>query len=380
MSLPIFPSRAIHLRMQINFIDLQKQYKAIESKVQARINKVLNHAGFILGPEVEECEKNLATYVGAKHAITCSSGTDALVMALMAMDIKAGDEVITSPFTFVATAEAIVLVGATPVFVDVERDTYNLDLKLIEKAITKRTKAIMPVSLYGQTPDMDELNALAKKHKLFVIEDAAQSFGAEFKGKKSCNLSDIGCTSFFPAKPLGCYGDGGAVFTNNDQWATAMKEIRVHGQSARYYHPRLGINGRLDTLQCAILIEKLARFPWEVERRHELGARYTKAFIEMGKKVVVPKVMPNRTHVFGQYTLLVENREKFQNALKEKGVPTAVHYPRPLNKQPAYEKYAEGVRFAISEELSEKVVSLPMYPDMDTATQDYVIAAVKAVL
>lgn len=366
--------------MQVNFIDLQKQYKAIESKIQARINKVLTHAGFILGPEVEECEKNMAAYVGTKHAITCSSGTDALIMALMAMDIKAGDEVITSPFTFVATAEAIVLVGATPVFVDVERDTYNININLIEKAITKKTKAIMPVSLYGQTPDMDEINAIGKKHKLFVIEDAAQSFGAEFKGKKSCNLSDIGCTSFFPAKPLGCYGDGGAVFTNNDQWATAMKEIRVHGQSARYYHPRLGINGRLDTLQCAILIEKLARFPWEVERRHELGARYNQAFAELGEKLVIPKTMPNRSHVFGQYTLLVENREKFQNALKEKGVPTAVHYPRPLNKQPAYEKYAEGVNFAVAEELSEKVVSLPMYPDMDTATQDYIINAVKSVL
>ncbi len=365
--------------MQINFIDLQKQYKAIESKIQARINKVLNHSGYILGPEVEECEKNLAAYTGSKHAITCSSGTDALIMALMAMDIKAGDEVITSPFTFVATAEAIVLVGATPVFVDVERDTYNIDIKKIEKAITKRTKAIMPVSLYGQTPDMDEINALARRHKLFVIEDGAQSFGAEFKGKKSCNLSDIGCTSFFPAKPLGCYGDGGAVFTNNDEWATAMKEIRVHGQSARYYHPRLGINGRLDTLQCAILIEKLARFPWEVERRVELGARYNKAFSELGN-VVVPKVMKDRLHVFGQYTLVVTGREKFQALMKDKGVPTAVHYPRPLNKQPAYAKYAEGMSFGISEELSERVVSLPMYPDMDTATQDYIISAVKAAL
>lgn len=365
--------------MHINFIDLQKQYKAIEAKVNARIHKVLNHAGFILGPEVEECEKNLAAYVGSKHAITCSSGTDALVMALMALDIKAGDEVITTPFTFVATAEAIVLVGATPVFVDVERETYNINPKLIEKAITARTKAIMPVSLYGQTPDMDEINTIAKKHKLVVIEDGAQSFGAEFKGKKSCNLSDIGCTSFFPAKPLGCYGDGGAIFTNNDKWATAMKEIRVHGQSTRYFHPRLGINGRLDTIQCAVLIEKLARFPWEVERRVELGARYTKAFAELGNKVIAPKVMPNRLHVYGQYTLVINNREKFQADLKEKNVPTAVHYPRPLNKQPAYEKYSNGT-FAVSEELSEKVVSLPMYPDMDTATQDYVITAVKDVL
>jgi UDP-2-acetamido-2-deoxy-ribo-hexuluronate aminotransferase len=365
--------------MHINFIDLQKQYKAIEAKVNARIQKVLDHSGYILGPEVEECEKNLAAYVGTKHAITCSSGTDALVMALMALDIKAGDEVITTPFTFVATAEAIVLVGATPVFVDVEKETYNINPKLIEKAITAKTKAIMPVSLYGQTPDMDEINAIAKRHKLTVIEDAAQSFGAEFKGKKSCNLSDIGCTSFFPAKPLGCYGDGGAVFTNNDKWATAMKEIRVHGQSARYFHPRLGINGRLDTLQCAILIEKLARFPWEVEQRVKLGARYTQAFQDLGAKVQLPKVMPNRLHVYGQYTLVVNNREKFQADLKEKNVPTAVHYPRPLNKQPAYEKYST-TSFAVSEELSEKVVSLPMYPDLDTQTQDYIINAVKTAL
>ena len=246
--------------MPIKFIDLQSQYQTIKPKIDGRINNVLDHGQYILGPEVEELEKELSKFVGVKHCISASSGTDTLLMSLMALDIGYGDEVITSPFTFISTVEVIALLGAKPVFVDINPRTYNLDHHLIEEKISSKTKAIMPVSLYGQCPDFDKINAIANKHNLPVIEDAAQSFGAKYKGKRSCSLSTIGSTSFFPSKPLGCYGDGGALFTDDDEIAKSLREIRAHGQDRRYHHPRVGINGRLDTLQAAILLEKLSIF------------------------------------------------------------------------------------------------------------------------
>jgi UDP-2-acetamido-2-deoxy-ribo-hexuluronate aminotransferase len=259
----------------MEFIDLRSQYQALRAQIDERIGKVLSHGQYILGPEVGELESKLAAYTGAKYCATVASGTEALLIALMALDIKAGDEVITTPFSFVATVEVIVLVGATPVFVDVEADTCNIDVKLLEAAISQRTKAILPVSLYGQPADMDAINAIAARHgNIPVIEDAAQSFGATYQGRKSCNLSTIGCTSFFPSKPLGCYGDGGAIFCNDPRIDQACREIRVHGQSGRYHHTRIGVGGRMDTLQCAILLAKLERFPWEIERRAELAVRY----------------------------------------------------------------------------------------------------------
>lgn len=327
-----------------------------------------------MGPEVEELEKKLAEFVGCKHALAVSSGTDAAVISLMALGIGPGDEVIVPAFSFVATAEVVLLVGATPVFVDIEPETYNIDLQSMEKALSKKTKAIHPVSLYGQTPDMDAINAFAKKHALHVIEDAAQSFGALYKGKRSCNLSDIGVTSFFPAKPLGCYGDGGGIFTNRDDLAEAMREIRVHGQKSRYYHTRIGVNGRLDTLQCAILIPKLERFPWELEQRTARALRYNRAFKELESKgVVTPTLAPNRTSAWAQYTLQVNNREQFQKKLQDNGVPTAVHYPRTMADQPAYTKVGRILDIPLSRKLAETVVSLPMYPDMTDPIQDHVI-------
>ncbi len=359
----------------IPFVDLKTPYRAIKKDIDARINKVLDHGQFILGPEVEECEKALAKYVGSKHAITCSSGTDALMMALMALGLKAGDEIITTPFTFVATAEIPVLMGMGLKLVDVEPDTFNIDATKIEAAITPKTRAIMPVSLYGQPADMDLINSIAKKHKLYVIEDAAQSFGGTYKGKKSCNLSDIGCTSFFPAKPLGCFGDGGALFTDNDDWAKKLIEIRTHGQSSRYHHTSIGLNGRLDTLQCAVLIAKLERFPWEVERRMAIAQRYHQAFAPFEGRLRLNKVRAERTSVWAQYTVALENRERFIDFLKERGVPTSVHYPKPIHQQPAYTKWAKP-DLRISELAAQQVVSLPMYPDMSEDVQSRIISAV----
>ncbi|HAP40595.1 MAG TPA: aminotransferase, partial [Nitrospira sp.] len=296
----------------------------------------------------------------------------------MALDVKPGDEIITAPFTFVATAEVIALLGATPVFVDIEADTCNIDASRIEAAITPRTRAIMPVSLYGQPADMDEINAIAARHGLAVIEDAAQSFGAEYKGRKSCNLSTIGCTSFFPSKPLGCYGDGGAIFTSDEKLAKAMREIRVHGQEKRYVHTRIGVGGRMDTLQCAVVLGKLERFDWEVEQRLKIGARYNELF---AGKVPTVTQRPDRTSVFAQYTVFVENREQVQEELKAAGVPTAVHYPVALHLQPAYKDHCRihgGV--SLAERLSVRVMSLPMSADLDQATQDAVVEAVRGAI
>ena len=287
----------------MEFTDLKTQYAALKESIDARIGRVLEHGQYILGPEMVELEQRLAAYTGAKHCITCASGTEALLIALMAAGVKAGDEVITTPFTFVATAEVIVLVGAKPVFVDIEPDTYNMDVSRVEAAVTPRTRAIMPVSLYGQASDMDELNAIAARHGIPVIEDAAQSFGALYKGRKSCNLSAIGCTSFFPSKPLGCYGDGGALFTSDDALAEAMRQIRVHGQDRRYHHIRIGVGGRMDTLQCAVLLSKLERFGWELGERERLARLYGEKLGSLGS--ALPVVRTDRTSVWAQYLSLI---------------------------------------------------------------------------
>lgn len=362
------------------FVDLKAQYAALKDVIDARIAEVLRHAQFILGPEVHELEERLAAYAGAKHCITCASGTEALLIALMALDVKPGDEIITTPFTFVATAEMIVLLGAKPVFVDIEPDTCNIDASKIEAAITPRTRAILPVSLYGQPPDMDEINAIASHHRLPVIEDAAQSFGATYKRRKSCNLSTIGCTSFFPSKPLGCYGDGGALFTSDDALAQAMREIRVHGDSGRYHHTRVGVGGRMDTIQCAVVLAKLKRFEWEVEQRIRIAHRYDAFFAELAPAVQTVAVRPDRTGVYAQYTLFSANRDRLQLALKAQGIPTAIHYPLPLHRQPAYREFGADIHLPASEALAGCVISLPMYPDMTLEVQDRIVAAVRNIL
>lgn len=350
----------------MEFIDLKTQYKELKNTVNERIQKVLDHGQYIMGPEVKELEDALSSYTGAKHCVTVASGTEALLIALMAIGIKPGDEVITTPFSFIATAEVIVLLGAKPIFVDIEPDTCNINASLMEAKITNRTKAIMPVSLYGQPADMDEINTIAKKHGLVVIEDAAQSFGATYKGKKSCNLSTIGCTSFFPSKPLGCYGDGGAIFTSDDSLAQAMREIRVHGQSKRYVHTRVGVGGRMDTLQCAIVLAKLERFDWEIEQRIKLGNRYNQL---LQNKLPTITQRPDRSSVFAQFTVFVENRDKVQADLKEKDIPTAVHYPVPMHLQPAYTDLCCPECCLEASKASERVMSLPMYPDMQESKQ-----------
>ena len=363
--------------MSIPFIDLKSQYQALKPQIQARIDAVLEHGQYIMGPEVKELEDKLAAYTGAKHCITVASGTEALLMSLMALDIKPGDEIITTPFTFVATAEVIVLLGAVPVFVDVEPDTGNIDASLIEAKITAKTKAIMPGRRYGQVADMDAINAIAARHgNLPVIEDAAQSFGATYKGRQSCNLSTIGCTSFFPSKPLGCYGDGGAIFTNDDALAQAMREIRVHGQSQRYVHTRIGVGGRMDTIQCAVVLAKLERFEWEVEQRKEIGQRYTDQLLALRASqglspdaIEVLTIRPERTSVYAQYTVMLPHREAVQKRLADVGVPTAVHYPVPLNEQPAYKHLCCPDCTPVAKGMAKRVMSLPMHPSLTLADQ-----------
>jgi UDP-2-acetamido-2-deoxy-ribo-hexuluronate aminotransferase len=361
----------------MQFTDLQAQYAALKPDVDARIQRVLDHGQYIMGPEVAELERSLAAFTGSRHCVTVASGTEALLIALMALGIGPGDEVITSPFTFAATGEVIVLVGAKPVFVDVEPDTCNLDVRQLEAAITPRTKAIMPVSLYGQVADMAEINAIAARRGLSVIEDAAQSFGATYQGRRSCALSTFGCTSFFPSKPLGCYGDGGALFTDDDALAQAAREIRVHGQSGRYHHTRIGVGGRMDTLQCAIVLAKLPRFAWELERRRALGARYAHLLQGIpGLRLL--SVRPDRDCVWGQYTVFVENRPAVQAALKDAGIPTAIHYPRPLHHQPAYAAHCCPECCSVSLQVSQQVLSLPMSADLAEADQDRVAAALRS--
>lgn len=369
----------------MDFIDLKTQYQRLREPMNARIQTVLDHGQYILGAENAELEQRLAARVGTKHCIGASSGTDTLLIALMALEIGAGDEVITSPFTFIATGEMIALAGARPVFVDIDPRTYNIDPALIEAAITPRTKAIMPVSLYGQCADFDAINAIARKHELPVIEDGAQSLGAQYHDKQSCGLSEIGSTSFFPSKPLGCYGDGGALFTDDDALAKVMREIRVHGQDRRYHHPRLGINGRLDTLQAAILLAKLDVFDDEVAARARIGARYAALIEEAFSKVAdpalrvaPPALAPGCTSVYAQYTVEVPNRSKVEEGMKARGIPTAVHYPVPLHRQPMFASLGQGEgSFPVSEAAGRRVMSLPMHPYLSEAQQVQVVAALK---
>jgi UDP-2-acetamido-2-deoxy-ribo-hexuluronate aminotransferase len=356
----------------MQFIDLKAQQNRVRPSIEANIKRVLDHGQYIMGPEVRELELRLADFVGVKHCIGVSSGTDALLIAMMALDVKSGDEVITTPFTFIATGEMIALLGAKPVFVDIDPRTYNIDPARIGPAITPKTKAIIPVSLYGQCADFDAINAIAEKHGIPVIEDGAQSLGATYKGRQSCALSTIGCTSFFPSKPLGAYGDAGACFTDDDEIAKAMREIRVHGQDRRYHHPRIGINGRMDTLQAAILLVKFEIFSEEIELRHEVGARYTKLIREKCVNVIPPYIDVDNSSVYAQYTIAVNNRKELQEKLKSEKIPTAVHYPVPLNKQPALQ--TSKFDLAVANALSEKVMSLPMHPYLEASHQQDVVA------
>ena len=366
----------------MDFIDLKSQYRRIKPSVDERIARVLEHGQYILGPEVPELERVLAEFVGTKHCVAASSGTDTLLIALMALDIGPGDEVITAPFTFIATGEMIALAGAKPVFVDIDPRTYNLDPARLEAAITPRTRAVMPVSLYGQCADFDAINAIACRHGLPVIEDGAQSFGATHEGRRSCGLSFVGSTSFFPSKPLGGYGDGGALFTDDDALAKKMREIRAHGQDRRYHHPRLGLNGRLDTLQAAVLLAKMEIFDDEVAARIRLGARYTELIVEAfgqdSAGVRAPFIDPRNTSVYAQYTVEVEGREFVATRMKALGVPTAVHYPLPLHLQPVFAHLGQGEgSFPVSEAAARRVISLPMHPYLSDADQVKVVAALR---
>lgn len=364
----------------IPFLDLKPQYKELEGPINQRIQTILNHGQFILGPEVAECEKALAEFTGSPYCLTMSSGTDALMAALMALDVKPGDEVITTAFSFFATAEVISLLGAEPIFVDIDPKTYNINPKLIEAAITKKTKVIMPVSLYGQVADMDEINAIAEKHHLTVLEDAAQSFGGMYKSKRSCHVSKIAGTSFFPAKPLGCYGDGGAVFTTDKNLYDRMMRIRVHGQESRYHHVEMGLNARLDTIQCAVITEKLKRFPWELKRRDEIAQKYNQAFQKLEGKLVTPYVKSGNVSAWAQYTVLVDKRDEFANKLKDKGVPTSIHYPSSIHHQPVYKHLKDKFHLPETLTAAARCISLPMYPDLTEENQARTIAAVLEVM
>ena len=363
----------------MQFIDLKTQQTRIRADIEQRIAALLDHGQYILGPEVTEMEQRLADYTGTTHCVSAASGTDALLLALMVLDIGPGDEVITTPFSFIATAEVIALVGATPVFVDVDSASYNIDPGKISAAISDKTRAIIPVGLFGLCADMDAINAIAAEHGLPVIEDAAQSFGATYKGKRSCGLSTIGCTSFFPAKPLGCYGDGGACFTNDPDIALRLKELRNHGQDRQYHHPRIGINGRMDGMQAAIILAKLAIFDDEVAARARIGARYSELLA--CADCVTPAIADGYSSVYAQYTLQVNNRDAVQAALREAGVPSAVYYPVTLDQQPALANRSRiSGELTVSHGLQDKVMSLPMHPYLDEATQDQIVAAVAAAL
>ena len=364
--------------MKLPFIDLKTQYETYKEEINKEVLGVMESTQFILGPQVTKLENRLAEFTGAKHAIGCSSGTDALILALLALDVKAGDEIITTPFTFIATAEVIALLGAVPIFVDICDKNYNIDHNLIEEKITPKTKAIMPVALYGQTSNMDKINEIAKKYNLPVIEDACQSFGAEFNGKKSCNLSTIGCTSFFPSKPLGCYGDGGAIFCNDDELAKKIRTILNHGQEERYKHKLIGINGRIDAMQAAILNVKLNHFEDEIKARIEIGSRYSE-LLKNSDEVKPPFIFEDRTSVYAQYSVLCKDRDTLSKKLNDAGVPTAVHYPIPLHLQEAF-AYLGGKEgdFPVSERVSKGIMSLPMSPFLTKEQQDIVVEAIKA--
>ena len=361
--------------MKIDFANLQLQYQTYKDKIDSNIQAVLNKSNYILGEEVQILEQELQNFTGAKYAITCSSGTDALLLALMSIDIQPGDEVITTPFTWISTGEMIALLKAKPVFVDIEPDTYNIDANLIEKAITKKTKAIMPVSLYGQPADIGAIQVIADKYDLKVIIDGAQSFGSTYNGKTDSNIGDISTTSFFPSKPLGCYGDGGAVFTNNKEYADKIKLLRVHGQNKRYHHQYLGIGGRLDTIQAAILLVKLENIKKEVKDRGKIAYFYTK---NLSNILQTPIIKFGRTSVWAQYTLRVKNRDNLQLKLKEKGIPTSIFYPIPLHLQKCFQYLSYNQNdFLISEKASREVISIPMNPFLNNDQLNFIISNIK---
>lgn len=357
----------------IEFIDLKAQQVLLKEQIDAGIQRVLAHGQYILGPEVSELEEKLAAFVGAKYCISVANGTDALQIAQMALGIGPGDEVITPGFTYIATAETVALLGAKPVYVDVCPRTYNLDPAQLEAAITPRTKAIIPVSLYGQCADFDAINAIAARHGIPVIEDAAQSFGATYKGTRSCNLTTIACTSFFPSKPLGCYGDGGAIFTNDDELARVLRQIARHGQDRRYHHIRVGVNSRLDTLQAAILLPKLEIFPRELKQRGQVARGYARLLAEAG--IAAPFVEAHNVSAWAQYTVQVAERDQVQERLKRAGIPTAVHYPIPLNRQPAVKD--DAARLPVGDAIAERVMSLPMHPYLGAAQQATIIQSLQ---
>jgi len=380
----------------MKFIDLNSQQQRIRKSIETRIQKVLDHGQYIMGPEISELEAELAALVGVKHAIGCASGTDALLLALLAYGVKSGDAVFTTPFSFIATAEAIALVGATPVFVDIDRRTFNLDPEQLEAAIEAlpgdqpavgaavpktlngpqlTAKGVIAVDLFGLAADYQAIRRVADKHGLFVIEDAAQSFGASYHGRKAGGLADIGCTSFFPAKPLGCYGDGGMCFTANDELAAAMRSLRLHGQGEhRYDHVRVGINGRLDTLQAAVLLAKLEIFAEEIELRQRVAETYSELLAVESSPVVTPRIPADYVSAWAQYSVLAGDegsRAALRKRLEEAAVPTAVYYPKPLYLQPAfsYLGYAPG-DFPVSEDLARRIFSLPMHPYLQRGEQE----------
>ena len=347
----------------MDFIDLKSQQALIREKLDKRIATVLDHGRYIMGPEVGELEQKLAEYVGVKHCVGASSGTDTLLIALMALGIQPGDEVITVPYTWISTAEMIALIGAVPVFVDVDEQTYNMDSAQVEAAITEKTKAIMPVGIYGQTADMTAINEIAQRHNLPVIEDAAQSFGATHHGEKSCSLSTIGSTSFFPSKPLGGYGDGGALFTDDDELADTMRQIRSHGQAKKHHHPILGLNGRLDSIQAAIILEKLAIFDDEVKKRQQVAAVYNEHISQKTDKVVLPQIADGNTSVYAQYTVLTDDPAAVQASLASRDVPSVSYYAVPLHLQPVFANLGHKADdFPVTEKISSQCLSLPMNP------------------
>ena len=362
----------------MEFIDVKKQYQLYKKEIDEAIHKVLDHGCFILGREVGQIERILADYVGVEHCLTVSSGTDSLMIALMAMEIGPGDEVITTPFSWISSTEVIRLVGATPVFVEIDPEYYNMDVEQLESAITPRTRAIMPVSLFGQMPDYESINKIAAKYGIPVIEDGAQSFGATQNGRKSCGVTTVGSTSFFPAKPLGCYGDGGALFTNDSELARKMQAIRTHGAITRYDHIVLGLNGRFDTIQAAVLLAKFPHFASEVAARERIGARYTELMKEM---CVTPKILPGNTHVYAQYTICVPNRDALGEALKSRGVPSGVYYPKGIHEYSVFadKKFPVG-SLPVVEKVSREVISLPMHPWLTIEDQDSIVAAVESSL
>lgn len=371
----------------IAFIDLAAQRKRLGSAVDEAVLRVINHGGYIMGPEVKTLEADLAAFTGAKHVVSCANGTDALGFVLMAKGVKPGDAVLCPTFTFAATAEVVAWTGATPIFVDVREDTFNMDVASLEAGISTAKSlglspvGVIPVDLFGLPADYDAIESVCHREGMWVLCDAAQSFGATYKGRKVGSIGLATSTSFFPAKPLGCYGDGGAVFTNDDELAAVMRSIRVHGQgSDKYDNVRIGMNGRLDTMQAAILIEKLKIFPSEVEARDRIAKRYNDSLRGVA---IVPDTPEGYTSVWAQYTLRLKdfNREKFQADLKAVGVPTMVYYPKPLHQQTAYKSYpVAGNGLPVAERLASEVVSLPMHPYLDEATQDRIIEAVCSAL